>query len=175
MGRQGCVNSRLRLIWACWTMPQVPLESGSRAVIRRSAGPPRVPAQISAHIASVLRTVGASPGPWPVFRAARAVRQAGMAPLVMIDASHGNSRKDHARQAEVARQIAAQIGGGQGGIAGVMLESFLVPGRQELASPAGLTYGQSVTDACMGWDTTADVLADLAAAVRGRRSGATGR
>jgi 3-deoxy-7-phosphoheptulonate synthase len=52
-----------------------------------------------------------------------------------------------------------------------MIESFLVPGRQDLTGPAPLTYGQSVTDACMGWDTTADVLADLALAVRNRRAG----
>jgi 3-deoxy-7-phosphoheptulonate synthase len=52
----------------------------------------------------------------------------------------------------------------------VMIESFLVPGRQELGAPAELTYGQSVTDACLGWDSTASVLVDLAAAVRARRS-----
>jgi 3-deoxy-7-phosphoheptulonate synthase len=52
-----------------------------------------------------------------------------------------------------------------------MIESFLVPGRQELDGPGALTYGQSITDACLGWETTADVLADLAAAVRARRSG----
>jgi len=88
----------------------------------------------------------------------------------MIDASHDNSRKDHGRQADVAREIAGQVRGGQRGIAGVMIESFLVPGRQELADPAELTYGQSITDACLGWETTADVLADLAAAVRARRA-----
>ena len=108
-----------------------------------------------------------------------------MPPTVMIDASHGNSRKDHEQQAVVAREIAGQIAAGQGGIAGVMIESFLVPGRQDLpdiardARAAGsahiqsLTYGQSVTDACLGWDITADVLASLATAVRERR--ATGR
>jgi 3-deoxy-7-phosphoheptulonate synthase len=75
----------------------------------------------------------------------------------------------------VAREIAGQIGGGQHGIAGVMIESFLVGGRQDLpdpsdaAEPLGLTYGQSVTDACLGWEATADVLAALARAVRDRR------
>jgi 3-deoxy-7-phosphoheptulonate synthase len=87
----------------------------------------------------------------------------------MIDASHDNSGKDHVRQADVALEIAGQVGAGQHGIAGVMIESFLVPGRQNLAGPGPLTYGQSVTDACMGWDTTASVLADLAGAVRRRR------
>jgi 3-deoxy-7-phosphoheptulonate synthase len=122
--------------------------------------------------------------PEHVGRALEAVRQAGMPPFVMIDASHGNSRKDHVRQAEVAREIAAQVGAGQRGIAGVMIESFLVPGRQELPHPAHpsrpahpreLTYGQSVTDACLGWETTADVLANLAAAVRRRRLSTPGR
>jgi 3-deoxy-7-phosphoheptulonate synthase len=75
----------------------------------------------------------------------------------------------------VAREIAGQVGGGQRGIAGVMIESFLVPGRQELANPAELIYGQSVTDACMGWETSAEVLDDLARAVRQRRSSAPGR
>ena len=101
--------------------------------------------------------------------AARAlVEQAGLQPRLVIDASHGNSRKDHVRQAEVAREIGAQVAEGDDTIVGVMLESFLVAGKQAPA-PAGLTYGQSVTDACMAWDTTADVLADLAASVRERR------
>jgi 3-deoxy-7-phosphoheptulonate synthase len=110
-----------------------------------------------------------------VTAALEAVELAGMPRTVMIDASHGNSRKDHARQAVVAREIAGQIGGGQHGIAGVMIESFLVGGRQDLPDPAdaaeplGLTYGQSVTDACLGWEVTADVLAGLARAVRDRR------
>ena len=94
-----------------------------------------------------------------------------MPPTVMVDVSHGNSRKDHRRQAVVARELATQIGGGERGIAGVMIESFLVAGRQDLADPGALTYGQSVTDACLGWDVTADVLAGLARAVRERRSG----
>jgi 3-deoxy-7-phosphoheptulonate synthase len=101
-----------------------------------------------------------------------AVAQAGLPRTVMIDASHDNSGKDHVRQAGVAREIAGQVVGGQRGIAGVMIESFLVPGRQDLADPGPLTYGQSVTDACLGWDTTADVLGALAGAVRGRRAGA---
>jgi 3-deoxy-7-phosphoheptulonate synthase len=141
------------------------LDAAGRACVVTTTGNPDV------HV--ILR--GGSEGPnyqaGHVARALDAVQQAGMPRTVMIDASHGNSRKDHVRQAQVARQIAGQISGGQRGIAGVMIESFLVPGRQDLASPAGLCYGQSVTDACMGWDTTADVLADLASAVRRRRSG----
>ncbi|MEU8962233.1 3-deoxy-7-phosphoheptulonate synthase [Streptomyces sp. NPDC048491] len=87
---------------------------------------------------------------------------------LVIDASHGNSDKDHERQAVVAREIGAQVAAGDTDIRGVMLEGFLVPGRQELGLDEPV-FGQSVTDACMGWDTTAAVLVDLAAAARSRR------
>jgi len=87
----------------------------------------------------------------------------------MIDCSHGNSGKDHRRQPVVAREIAAQVAGGDTAIVGVMMESFLVEGRQDLSGSAPLRYGQSITDACMGWETTAGVLAELAQAVRERR------
>lgn len=92
-------------------------------------------------------------------------------PFLMIDASHGNSRKDHIRQAVVAGEIGSQIAaGGRDGraVAGIMLESFIEPGRQEPA-PRDLVYGQSVTDACMGWGPTVEVLADLARSVQYRR------
>jgi 3-deoxy-7-phosphoheptulonate synthase len=78
---------------------------------------------------------------------------------VMIDCSHANSGKDHARQAQVAREIAARIAFGERGISGLMLESFLVAGSQSVDGP--LVYGQSVTDECMDFATTADVLARL--------------
>ena len=84
----------------------------------------------------------------------------------MIDTSHGNSAKDYRRQPAVAREIAAQVTRGQTGISGVMLESFLVPGRQDLGGE--LIYGKSVTDACMGWDTTVEVLDHLATAAAKR-------
>jgi 3-deoxy-7-phosphoheptulonate synthase len=87
----------------------------------------------------------------------------------MVDASHGNSGKDHRRQRLVAASIAQQVAAGEDGVAGVMLESFLREGKQEPGPPATLTYGQSVTDACMDFETTAAVLAGLAAAVRSRR------
>ena len=106
-----------------------------------------------------------------VEQAAQRLAAAGLAPRLVVDASHANSGKDHVRQAEVAREIAAQLASGEHAIAGVMLESNLVAGAQKLDvahGPAGLTYGQSVTDACMGWDATSDVLATLAAAVRSR-------
>src|SRR5690606_12365271 len=87
---------------------------------------------------------------------------------VIVDASHGNSGKDHVRQAEVVRELAARLAAGEQGITGLMLESFLVAGAQAPA-PSGLVYGQSVTDKCMDWGTTAELLDELAAAVRARR------
>jgi 3-deoxy-7-phosphoheptulonate synthase len=139
------------------------LDSGGRASVVTTTGNPDV------HVILRGGTDGPNYQPEHVASALEAVQRAGMPPTIMIDASHGNSRKDHNQQAEVAREIAEQIAGGQRGIAGVMIESFLVPGRQELGALAELTYGQSVTDACMGWDTTVGVLTDLAAAVRARR------
>ena len=93
----------------------------------------------------------------------------GLNSRLVIDASHGNSGKNHHRQAEVALEIATQVAGGSPSVAGVMLESFLVAGAQPLdvtAGPGNLAYGQSVTDACLGWERTVDVLDALAAAVR---------
>jgi 3-deoxy-7-phosphoheptulonate synthase len=89
---------------------------------------------------------------------------------VIVDASHDNSRKDHTRQPAVASEIGAEIASGNRALVGVMLESFLEEGRQELGS-GPLTYGQSITDACMSWETTSTVLDELAAAVRARRGG----
>ncbi len=99
------------------------------------------------------------------------MRNAGLRPNVMIDCSHGNSGKDFRRQPDVARAVAAQIAAGAPGLMGVMIESHLVEGRQDLPAPPGrsLTYGQSVTDACLGWDATTPLLQELAAAVRARR------
>lgn len=96
---------------------------------------------------------------------------------LMVDASHANSGKDHVRQVEVVRDIAAQIETGNTGIAGIMMESFLVGGAQKLDPEKlringgeGLVYGQSVTDKCIDIDTTVDLLGELAAAVRERRA-----
>jgi 3-deoxy-7-phosphoheptulonate synthase len=98
------------------------------------------------------------------------LRKAGLAERVVIDASHGNSRKDHRRQPEVAKEIGEQVASGNKAIVGVMLESFLIEGRQELDPTRELTYGQSITDACMGWDTTEAVLTRLRDAALARRS-----
>ncbi len=98
-----------------------------------------------------------------------ALGDAALPPRVMIDASHGNSEKDHRRQPIVVREVSAQIAQGEAGIIGMMMESFLIDGRQELSDPSRLVYGQSITDACMGWDASVPVLQELAAAVRARR------
>jgi 3-deoxy-7-phosphoheptulonate synthase len=94
------------------------------------------------------------------------LRAAGLPERLIVDASHDNSGKDHARQPVVAQDVAAQLAAGQRGIVGLMLESFLVPGRQDLDPTRPLAYGQSITDACMGWDTTVQVLEGLASARR---------
>ena len=73
------------------------------------------------------------------------------------------------RQVEVGREVSARLAEGEQGITGLMMEHFLVAGAQKPA-PSGLIYGQSVTDACIDWDTTADLLQELAAAVRARRA-----
>ena len=100
------------------------------------------------------------------------LEKAGQPERLIVDASHGNSGKDHLRQPVVAADVARQVATGQRGIVGLMLESFLAPGRQDLGTGgrAALTYGQSITDACMGWDVTAEVLRELAAGVRARRT-----
>ena len=90
---------------------------------------------------------------------------AGLPARLMVDASHGNSTKIYARQIEVCGDLARQIAAGEERIAGVMLESFLVAGRQDARPGTPLTYGQSVTDACLGWDDTESIIATLAAAV----------
>ena len=100
------------------------------------------------------------------------IAAAGLPRRLMVDASHGNSGKDHRRQPVVAAAIAEQVAAGERGLTGVMLESFLVEGKQEPGPPAALTYGQSVTDACMDFGATAAVLAELAGAVRTRRRAA---
>jgi len=97
------------------------------------------------------------------------LKTAGLPRRLLIDASHGNSMKDYRRQPLVTQNIAEQVAQGERGIVGVMLESFLVEGRQDLAESSTLTYGQSITDACIGWETTESTLEGLASAVRSRR------
>jgi 3-deoxy-7-phosphoheptulonate synthase len=108
-------------------------------------------------------------GAQPVAAAIELLRTAGLPRRVMIDLSHDNSGKDPERQPAVAEAVAGQIAAGNRAVVGVMLESFLVAGRQDLREPGALVYGQSITDGCIGWETTVAVLDELAAAVRARR------
>jgi 3-deoxy-7-phosphoheptulonate synthase len=104
-----------------------------------------------------------------VAAACQMLLQAGLAGRVMIDASHANSLKKPENQPRVVDAIAAQLEAGEGRIVGVMVESHLVGGRQDLAPGKPLVYGQSITDACIDWPASVDVLERLAAAVRARR------
>lgn len=104
-----------------------------------------------------------------IEQACKELRMAELPELVMVDCSHANSRKDPKRQVDVARSLAEQISGGDRRIMGAMLESHLVGGRQDILPGKPLTYGQSITDACMGWDETETSLNLLADAVRARR------
>jgi 3-deoxy-7-phosphoheptulonate synthase len=99
----------------------------------------------------------------------RELVRAGLAARLMIDCSHANSQKRHERQVEVARDVAAQVAGGDERIFGVMIESHINSGRQDLVPGQALQYGVSITDACIGWDASVEVLHRLAAAVRARR------
>ncbi len=104
-----------------------------------------------------------------VDAASQEIARAGLAARVMVDFSHGNSRKQYKLQMEVCEDIAAQLAKGEDRIMGVMVESHLVEGRQDLTPEKPLTYGQSITDACINWDDSIKVLDMLAAAVRARR------
>jgi 3-deoxy-7-phosphoheptulonate synthase len=98
-----------------------------------------------------------------------ALRALGLREQVMIDLSHGNSSKQHRRQVEVAQDVAGQIAAGERRIAGLMIESHLEEGRQDLVPGVPLKHGISVTDACIGFAQTVPVLQGLATAVRARR------
>lgn len=98
------------------------------------------------------------------------MERAGLAPRLMVDVSHGNSEKNYERQIDVARDIAAQISAGNRRVVGVMIESNLVAGRQDRIAGKPLVYGQSVTDACLDWQRSLEILESLAAAVTRRRA-----
>jgi 3-deoxy-7-phosphoheptulonate synthase len=87
----------------------------------------------------------------------------------MIDFSHANSQKNAQRQIDVGREVAVQLAGGDNRIAGVMVESHLKAGRQDLQPGKELVYGQSITDACIGWEDSRALLDVLAEGVRDRR------
>jgi 3-deoxy-7-phosphoheptulonate synthase len=107
-----------------------------------------------------------------VAAACAELARAGLPERLMVDASHANSAKRHENQPLVAADLARQIAGGEARIMGVMVESHLVAGRQDLVPGRPLAYGQSITDACIDWETSVAVLDDLAAAVRARRAAA---
>jgi len=145
------------------------IDGSGRASMVRTAG------NADAHL--ILR--GGNSGPnysaAHVAAASEALAARGLNPRLIVDASHANSNKDHHRQAEVALELAAQLESGTAGaqqLAGVMLESFLVGGAQahDAANPGPLVYGQSITDKCMDWETSAGVLSVLAQAARTRRN-----
>jgi 3-deoxy-7-phosphoheptulonate synthase len=105
-----------------------------------------------------------------VEAAAAELARGGLAPRIMIDTSHANSGKKSENQPLVAADVAQQLSGGEARIMGVMIESNLVAGRQDVLPGVALTYGQSITDGCIDWTTTAQVLNVLADAVTARRS-----
>lgn len=134
--------------------------SGTSAILRTTGNP-------DCHI--ILRGGDSEPnfGAASVEATMARLREVGLPERVIIDASHANSGKDHERQPAVAESIAEQVADGNDAIVGVMLESFIEAGRQDLGGQ--LTYGQSITDKCMSWDTTVDVLRTLDAAASKRR------
>jgi len=101
--------------------------------------------------------------------ACRELAKAGVPGRLMVDCSHANAAKQYKRQVDVARDIAGQLARGERRIVGVMVESHLVEGRQDLEEGRRLEFGQSITDACLGWDDSAQVLQVLAEAVKKRR------
>ena len=101
------------------------------------------------------------------------LEKSGLPQRVMIDCSHANCSKDYKRQAVVCRDVASQIANGDDRIIGVMIESNLVEGAQKLVKGKPLVYGQSITDPCIGWDQTWELLRELAAAVNSARLGMT--
>jgi 3-deoxy-7-phosphoheptulonate synthase len=109
--------------------------------------------------------------PLSIARAGEQAEAAGLPGSLMIDASHANSRKQPENQIDVVRDVAAQLSGGETRICGMMIESHLVAGRQELVEGVPLRYGQSITDGCAGWDQSVEMLAELAGAVEARRQG----
>ncbi len=143
----------------------VGIDPDGRAAAAVSEGNP------DAHVVLRGSAAGTNADRAGVADAVRRLREAGLAPQLMVDASHGNSGRDHRLQPRVAADIGDRVAHGEPGLVGVMLESFLRAGRQEpcASDPSRLIFGQSVTDACMGWSTTVTVLEGLARSVDQRR------
>jgi 3-deoxy-7-phosphoheptulonate synthase len=108
-----------------------------------------------------------------VDAAGQALVKAGLSDRMMIDFSHANSSKQHERQRDVCRDVCAQIAGGEDRVMGIMIESHLEAGRQDVKPGTPLVYGQSITDACIGWEDTREMLKELADAVEQRRVAAS--
>lgn len=104
-----------------------------------------------------------------VASTAEQMEKTGVQPRIMVDCSHANSGKDHRKQGQVCRDVAGQIAGGERRVMGVMIESNLVAGAQKLGNGKNLVYGQSITDACIDWTETRELLSELAGAVKSRR------
>lgn len=105
-----------------------------------------------------------------VDAAAKEMETAGIPARLMIDFSHANSRKQHERQLDVGRDVASQIANGDKRIIGAMIESHLIGGRQDVTEGRDLVFGQSITDACIDWESSVPLLQNLAEAVRNRRA-----
>jgi 3-deoxy-7-phosphoheptulonate synthase len=116
-------------------------------------------------------TSGPNYSPQDVEAACAALAKSKVLARVMVDCSHANSRKDWQRQVDVAHSLAQQVAGGDDRIMGVMVESHLKAGRQDLKPGVALEPGVSITDGCIGWEQTEDVLRELAQAARKRRGG----
>jgi 3-deoxy-7-phosphoheptulonate synthase len=138
------------------------ITKGARSAIATTAGNPEC------HI--ILRG-GKAPNydAASVAAASLVAARAGRRPAIMIDASHGNSGKNADNQPLVVEDVSRQIESGERRIIGMMVESNLLPGRQDLIPGAPLIYGLSITDACIGWEASVDVLERLARAVKRRR------
>jgi 3-deoxy-7-phosphoheptulonate synthase len=136
--------------------------AAGEVAVMTTAGNPRT------HLILRGGTEGTNFGQGEVADAVSMLTARGLEPRLMIDSSHGNSGRDAERQPAVAREIATRFAAGEPGIMGLMLESHLVGGRQSLAANLPLRYGQSITDACLGWEETDALLREVAALVARR-------
>ncbi|PWN23433.1 3-deoxy-7-phosphoheptulonate synthase [Microstroma glucosiphilum] len=123
----------------------------------------------------ILRGANSGPNysPEHIAKVSASLEKAGLPKKIMVDCSHGNSEKKHENQMKVVKSIKEQLGGEKGAnIIGAMIESHINEGKQNIPKegPAGLKYGQSITDACINWETTIEALEELRAGVRARRS-----
>jgi 3-deoxy-7-phosphoheptulonate synthase len=139
-------------------------DAGAPAILHTSGNP-------DGHVILRGGDDGPNYGAAYVESAVELLRASGLRERLVIDASHGNSGKDPDRQVTAADAIGAQVAAGNRAIVGVMLESFIAAGRQDLGAGRPLTYGKSITDACMDWERTAVILDRLAGAVAARRRG----